>query len=229
MENRPIQVLIVDDHTMVRKGLTAVLKEYQDICVVGEAPNGKKAIELVETLKPDVVLIDLLMPVMDGIETIRRMIADRPDARIIVLTGMVGEDEIPVAIKAGAMGYFRKDVDPEELAQSIRKVYLGEPVISSRLAWHLLRDMNRIKTIEPSEKILSERELEVLRLLSKGNTDKEIANELFLTDVTIRTHISRIIPKIGVQNRVQAVLYGLRNGLVSIEDTNPTSNYESYR
>jgi NarL family two-component system response regulator LiaR len=222
MENRPIQVLIVDDHAMVRKGMKALLNEYHDINVVGEAANGLKAIEQVEKLKPDVVLVDLAMPVMDGIEAIKKIMAIRPDERIIVLTSYPGDDKLFPAIKAGARGYLLKDVQPEELVESIRHVYLGEPSLTPSIAWRLLRGMSGVEPTKRSAEELSERELEVLRLLSKGRTDQEIAKKLVLTDVTVRTHVSRILSKLGLKNRVQAALYGIRSGLVSLDESSET-------
>jgi two-component system, NarL family, response regulator LiaR len=220
MGNQPIQVLIVDDHTMVRKGIKALLSEYPDIYVVGEAANGVKAIELTESLKPDVVLIDLAMPVMDGIEAIKRITANHQGQRIIVLTSYTGDDKLFPAISAGALGYVLKDAQPEELVQSIRQVYAGEPALDPTTAWRILRGMSSVESTKPSTDELSERETEVLRLLTKGKTDQEIAKQLVLTDVTIRTHISRILSKLGLKNRVQAALYGIRSGLVSLDETN---------
>jgi NarL family two-component system response regulator LiaR len=219
MGNQPIQVLIVDDHIMVRKGIKALLTEYEDISVIGEAANGLKAIELVERLKPDVVLIDLAMPVMEGIEAIKRIIAIQPDQRIIVLTSYSGDDKLVPAIKAGAMGYLVKDAQPEELVQAIRDVSAGEPSLNTAIAWKFLRKMSGAEPTKRSAEELSEREVEVLRLLTSGKTDKEIAEQLVLTEVTIRTHISRILTKLGLKNRVQAALYGIRTGLVSLDDT----------
>jgi NarL family two-component system response regulator LiaR len=220
MDNKPIQVLIVDDHAMVRKGLRALLNEYDDIRVIAEAANGLKAIELVERLKLDVILLDLAMPVMDGIEAIKRIMAIQPDQRIIVLTSYPGDDKLFPAIKAGALGYLIKDAEPEELVQAIRNVCAGEPALSPTIAWKLLRGMSGVETIKRSAEELSEREHEVLRLLTLGKTDQEIAEELVLTDVTIRTHISRILAKLGLKNRVQAALYGIRSGIVSLDETN---------
>ena len=220
MSSQPIQVLIVDDHAMVRKGIKALLEEYPDILVIGEAKNGIKAIELVEKLRPDVTLMDLTMPVMDGIEAIKQIIANNPAERIIVLTSYSGDDKLSPAIKAGAQGYLLKDAQPEELVQSIRNVYAGEPSLNPTITWRLLRGMSGAETTKRTAEELSERELEVLRLLTKGKTDQEIAKQLVLTDVTIRTHISRILSKLSLQNRVQAALYGIRSGLVSLDETN---------
>jgi NarL family two-component system response regulator LiaR len=220
MENQPIQVLIVDDHAMVRKGIQALLNEYEDIEVIGEAANGLKAIELVDRLNPDVILIDLAMPVMDGIEAIKKILTDHPDAHIIVLTSYPGEDKLFPAIKAGALGYLLKDAQPEDLVQSIRNVHGGEPALNPAIAWKILRGMSGAEPAERSAEELSDRELEVLRLLTMGKTDQEIAKQLVLTDVTIRTHISRILSKLGLKNRVQAALYGIRTGMVSLDETN---------
>lgn len=219
MGDQPIQVLIVDDHAMVRKGMNALLSEHEDICVIGEAANGLQAVELAKRLKPDVVLIDLAMPVMDGIEAIKRIIADQPDQRIIVLTNFSGDDKIIQSIKAGAQGYLLKDAQPEELVQSIRCVYSGEPSLNPAIAWRFLRQLSGAETAKRSAEELSERELEVLRLLSQGKTDQEIARQLVLTNVTIRTHVSRILSKLGLKNRVQAALYGIRSGMVSLDET----------
>jgi DNA-binding NarL/FixJ family response regulator len=218
MGNKPIKVLVVDDHAMVRKGLQALLSEYEDICVVGEAANGLQAIELVARTKPDVVLLDLAMPVMDGIEAIKGIIAIQPDQHIIVLTSYTGDDQLLAAVKAGAQGYLIKDAQPDELVQSIRSTYAGAPSLDPTIAWRLLTRLSGVETARRSTEGLSERELEVLRLLTQGRTDQEIAQELVLTDVTVRTHISRILTKLGLKNRVQAALYGLRSGLVSMEE-----------
>jgi NarL family two-component system response regulator LiaR len=229
--NLPIQVLIVDDHAMVRKGIRALLNEYEDIRVVGEAANGLKAIELTKQLNPDVILIDLAMPVMDGIEAIKRIKALQPDQHIIVLTSYVGDDKLIKSIKAGAMGYLLKDAQPEELVQSIRAVYAGEPALNPTVAWKYLRKMSGVdESPKRSAEELSEREAEVLILLTQGKTDQEIARQLVLTDVTIRTHISRILAKLGLENRVQAALYAIRSGMVSLENTedHPLDEHTGY-
>jgi NarL family two-component system response regulator LiaR len=227
MDNQSIQVLIVDDHAMVRKGLKALLNQYEGIRVVGEAANGLKAVELVERLKPDVVLLDLAMPVMDGIEAIKRIMVIRPNQCIIVLTSYPGDDKLFPAIKAGALGYLVKEAQPEELVQSIRNVCAGEPALSATIAWKLLQGMSGVETSKESAEELSEREREVLRLLTLGKTDQEIADQLVLADVTIRTHISRILSKLGLKNRVQAALYGIRSGIVSLDETNHIDDDEN--
>lgn len=216
----PIKLMIVDDHAMVRKGMRAFLGEFDDIHVIGEASDGWKAIDQVKQLKPDVVLLDLFMPGMDGIETIRRLMAVQPHLRIVILTAFAKEDQVIEAIQAGALGYVVKDAQPEELVQSIRLVATGTPAISPTIAWKILHaDRSGKEKTSQEHRELSDREAEVLRLLTKGKTDHEIASLLFLSDVTIRTHVSRILTKLGLENRVQAALYCVRSGMVSLEET----------
>ena len=192
--------------------------------MVGEAANGLKAIEMVEKLNPDVILMDLSMPVMDGLEAIRRINAIRPDERIIVLTSYPGDDKLFPAIKAGALGYLLKNSQPDELVQSIRNVSSGEPSLNPTIVWRLLRDMSSVEKTKRSTDELSDREIEVLRLLTQGKTDQEIADQLVLTNVTIRTHVSRVLTKLGLKNRVQAALYGIRSGMVTLDEANFTDD-----
>ena len=217
MGNQPINVMVVDDHTMVRRGIRVFLDEYEDIFVIGEAADGVKAVELVEEIKPDVVLVDLLMPGMDGIETISRILAIQPDLHILVLTASIQDEKFLLAIQAGALGYLKKDATPEELVESIQKVHAGKPAIDPAMAWRVLHGGSDVETANPIEVKLSNRETEVLRLLTEGHTDHEIAKLLFVTDVTVRTHVARILMKLGLKNRVQAVLYGLRTGVAELE------------
>jgi two-component system, NarL family, response regulator LiaR len=210
-----IQILIVDDHAMVRRGLKILLEDFPGIKVVGEAANGLQAIEYASRLQPDIVLMDLVMPVMDGIEAIQRIIAIHPDQRIIVLTASSDGETFIQAIKAGAQGYFVKDLDAEELVRAIQNVYQGRPEFDSRFVREVIR---RARIEDYSGQLpgqLSEKEVEILRMLAHGMTDQAISRELFVTEVTIRTHVSRIVKKLGLQNRVQAILYSLRSGLVS--------------
>lgn len=213
-ETKLIKVLVVDDHTMVRRALKILLEQFPEIRVVGEASNGLQAIEYVSRLKPDVVLMDLVMPVMDGIEAIQRIIAIHPEQRIVVLTASTDPEYFIQAIKSGVQGYFVKDLDSEKLAHAIQGVYQGMPVYDSRFVREVIR---RARIEDLSNQLpdqLSEKEVEILRMLSRGMTDPEIARELVVTEVTVRTHISRIIRKLHLENRVQAVLYSLRSGLV---------------
>ena len=164
------------------------------------------------------------MPGLDGIETIKKMLAIQPNQRIILLTGDYREDRQMLAFQAGAYGCIRKDADPDELIRSIQKVSRDEPIIAPQLLWKLIRHLAGVETDRPKLGELSEREVEILRYLTLGYTDQKIAEELFLTTVTIRTHISRILRKLGVRNRVEAALYGLRSGLVRLEDTSTSED-----
>ena len=167
-----IQVMLVDDHAMVRAGIRVLLEQFEGIKVVGEAASGFQAIELVKQLLPDVILMDLSMPGMDGIEAIKRIITILPGQRILVLTGFLDEERLIQAIQAGAQGCVDKTIPPEDLVQSIRDVYMGKPSLSSGLAWHILRRMSGNETRKQKDK-LSEREIEVLRLMTQGKLDAE--------------------------------------------------------
>jgi NarL family two-component system response regulator LiaR len=200
--------------------MKAFLSEFEGISVIGEAADGLTAVQLVENLKPDVAVVDLKLPGIDGIETIRRMIAIRPEQRAIVLTAYGKEDKVDEAARAGAMGYLAKDIDPEELVHSIRSVNSGIPAFSTMILWRLLTKKDDAKPFE-KYKDLSEREVDVIRLVASGYTDHEIAQELWITTVTVRSHIYRILSKLGLKNRVQATLYAIRTGLVTLEEARP--------
>jgi NarL family two-component system response regulator LiaR len=214
-----IRILIADDHTIVRKGIRAVFRNLEDIEVVGEAATGWEAISEVRRLEPDVVLMDLVMPELDGIEAILRISADQPKVRILVLTSFAGEDKVFPAIKAGALGYQLKDSSPEELVRAIRQVYRGEsslhPVIARKVLQELSRPSDRPLTPDP----LTPREVEVLRLVAQGLDNREIAETLVISDTTVRTHVSNILNKLHLASRTQAALYALREGLASLDDT----------
>jgi two-component system, NarL family, response regulator LiaR len=214
----PIRVLVVDDHPIVIKGTKALLSEIDDIEVVGEAENGSIAIQRNRDLQPDVILMDLMMPEMDGIEAIRQIAAEQPNVKILVLTTFVTDDKVFPAIKSGALGYLLKDCQPDELVQAIRQVYRGEPSLHSSIARKMLRELGRSAPDKPLIEPLTDREVEVLRLLAGGADNQEIAEKLYIAEVTVRTHISRVLSKLHLANRVQATLYALREGLASIED-----------
>ncbi|MEJ2710890.1 MAG: response regulator transcription factor [Anaerolineales bacterium] len=218
MDEHPIRVLLVDDHPIVIKGTIALLDEIEDIEVIGEAPNGQAAIEQNKKLKPDVILMDLIMPVMDGIEAIRQITAEEPNAKILVLTSFITDDKVFPAIKSGALGYLLKDSEPDDLVKAIRQVYRGEPSLHPSIARKVLRELGRSTPEKPIPEPLTDRETEVLRLLAKGHDNQEIAEKLVIAEVTVRTHISRILGKLHLANRVQATLYALREGLTSLED-----------
>ena len=218
MSETPIRVLIVDDHPIVIGGIRALLEEIDDIAVIGEAYNGIMAIEENRKLNPDVILMDLIMPEMDGIEAIQLITENEPEAKILVLTSFITDDKVFPAIKAGAMGFLLKDSEPKELVEAIRNVYMGLPSLDPSIARKVLKELGRPGSERAIPDPLTDRETEVLKLLAKGNDNRQIAEELFIAEVTVRTHISRILRKLQLNNRVQATLYALKKGLTSIED-----------
>jgi NarL family two-component system response regulator LiaR len=218
MRGEAIRVLVVDDHPIVRKGIRSLLEEIDDIEVLGEADSGKTAIEQNKLLQPDVILMDQIMPEMDGIEAIQLITADQPNAKILVLTSFITDDKVFPAIKSGALGYLLKDSAPEDLISAIRQVDRGEPSLHPSIARKVLRELGRSSPAKPVPEPLTDRETEVLRLLAKGADNQEIAERLVIAEVTVRTHISRILSKLHFANRVQATLYALREGLTTLEE-----------
>jgi DNA-binding NarL/FixJ family response regulator len=225
MVNQIIRVLVVDDLAMIRQGLKALLHEYEDIQVIGDADNGPNAIRLTDRLKPDVILMDLVMPGMNGIEAIKKIRAAHPEQCIVVLTTEPGDDKLIQAVQAGAMGYVIKDAQPEELIESIRNAYAGKPAISPRIAWKAIHGTGSQVAL-PGKELLTEREIEILRLLTLGKTDQQMGKELYLGESTVRTHVSRILAKLGLKNRVHAALYGIRTGLITLDETDGLSPEE---
>ena len=218
MSAQQIRVLVVDDHPIVIGGTRALLEEVEDIEVIGEACNGIMAIEENKKLKPDVILMDLVMPEMDGIEAIQLITEEEPEAKILVLTSFITDDKVFPAIKAGAMGFLLKDSEPEELIEAIRNVNQGQPTLHPNIARKVLKELGRASAEEPIPDPLTDRETEVLQLLSKGHGNQQIAEELFIAEVTVRTHVSRILRKLQLANRVQATLFALKKGLSSLDD-----------
>jgi NarL family two-component system response regulator LiaR len=217
MTQRSIRVLIVDDQAIVRKGTMALLAQVPNITVVGEAANGQAAIDQAAILDPDVILMDLVMPKVDGIVAIQQISANHPTVRILALTSFATDDKVFPAIKAGALGYLLKDAEPEELVAAIHQVYRGEPSLPPNIARKLLREIRQSPTQQTAPDPLTERELEVLSLVAKGLDNAAIANALTVTEVTVRTHISHILDKLHLANRVQATLYALRTGLSALD------------
>jgi NarL family two-component system response regulator LiaR len=220
----PIRVLIADDHAILRKGVRALLSTEPDIEVVGETGDGLETVAQAQALRPDVILMDLVMPEMDGIEATRRITAKQPGVRILVLTSFAADDKVFPAIKAGALGYILKDSGPDELVQAIHQVYRGQPSLEPSIALKLLQELSHPSQRPLTPEPLSERELEVLRLLAQGKSNREIANQLVITELTVRTHVSSILGKLHLASRTQAALYALKEGLASLDDvpTNPT-------
>ena len=213
-----IRVLVVDDHAIIRKGVRAVLDLVPDISLVGEAENGKQAVILDLELVPDVILMDLMMPEMDGIECIKQIRVQRSEACILVLTNFAGEEMIFPAIKAGAMGYHLKDSSPEALIEAIRQVNQGAVSLHPSIAKKILDDLHNSGKQKLSEEPLTPREMEVLRLIAQGYENKEIADELVISEATVRTHVSNILGKLHLATRTQAALYALREGLASLDE-----------
>jgi two-component system, NarL family, response regulator LiaR len=211
-----IRVLVVDDHAIVRKGICALLGTEQGIEVVGEAKEGEEAVCKTARLRPEVVLMDLVMPGMDGLEAIRRILADQPEARILVLTSFAGDDKVFAAIRAGALGYLLKDSGPEELIQAIKQVHSGQSSLHPTIARRLLQELSHTSDRTAKADTLTERELEVLRLVAKGQSNDEIARQLAISEATVRTHVSNILAKLNLDSRTQAALYALREGLASL-------------
>lgn len=212
-----IKVLVVDDHPVVRKGIRSLLAEEEDIQVVGEAVNGLEAIALLKQVKPDVILMDLVMPEMNGIEAIQEIVKLIPDARILVMTSFAADDKVFPSIKAGALGYLLKDSDPEDLIRMIRQVHRGELSIHPTIARKVIQELNRPAHEPLTPSPLTEREVEILQYLAKGVENKEIARLLFLREATVRTHVSNILGKLQLANRVQATLYALKKGIAQLD------------
>ena len=213
-----IRVLIAEDHAIVRKGVRNLVSLEKDIEVVGEAANGREAVEKVDSTNPDVILMDLVMPELDGIQAIQQIMANHPDAKVLVLTSFATDDKIFPAIKAGALGYLLKDSDPAELIDAIRQVNAGEYTLHPIIARKVLQELNLSPKHPPTVQPLTGREVEVLRMVAQGKSNRQIADELVLSLGTVRAHLSNILGKLHLASRTQATLYALREGLASLED-----------
>jgi NarL family two-component system response regulator LiaR len=216
MTTEPIQVLLVDDHAVVRRGLSAFLATYPEITVVGEASSGAEGIALAARLLPDVVLMDLLMTGMDGIEATRRIRAAVPSAQVIVLTSYSEDERIFPAIKAGALSYLLKDVSPEDLVRAIKAARRGEATLHPSVAARLMRELTSAHTSPLDE--LTEREREVLACIAHGMSNADIAAQLIIGERTVKTHVSNILSKLHLQDRTQAALLALRERLVPLDE-----------
>ena len=212
-----IRVLIVDDHDIVREGQRALINTEPGMEVIGEAKNGIEAIELADTLQPDVILMDLLMPKKDGIEASEEIKKRNPEARILVLTSFAEDERVFAAIKAGAQGYLMKDSTPQTILKAIREVHNGETSMSPGIAQKLINEVQRKSDSPPTEDPLTAREMEVLKLIAKGLLNREIAEKLVISEPTARTHVTNILGKLHLANRTQAALYALREGLADLE------------
>jgi NarL family two-component system response regulator LiaR len=204
-----IRLLITDDHPMMREALLTALAEETDIEVVGEASNGIEALQLAQECKPDVILMDLLMPGMDGLEAIGRIMEVNPEAKILVVTSLEDEDKIVAAVQAGALGYFPKTAPRSYLLEAVRKIADGIPYLPAGIAQKLFRGIRAMKAPArgAADESLTTRQEEILALLGEGRPDQEIARTLHLEEATVRSHVHRIIQRLGVENRAQAVAY----------------------
>ncbi|WP_042454018.1 response regulator [Neobacillus dielmonensis] len=207
-----IRVLIADDHHVVRRGLVLFLRTQKDIDIVGEAANGKEAVDLAMRLKPDLILMDLVMPEMDGIEATRAIKQEQPAIKIMILTSFSDQGHVIPALEAGASGFQLKDIQPDELVHSIIKIMKGENQLHPKATSHLLNNLS--SKSNPQKKQLEEltnRELDVLKEIAKGKSNKEIASSLYITEKTVKTHVSNLLAKLELADRTQAALYAVKH------------------
>lgn len=210
-----IRVLIVDDHQVVRKGLVFFFRTQKDLEIVGEAANGKEAIILANSLKPDIILMDLVMPEMDGIEATKLIKQQHPEIKIMMLTSFSDQDHVIPALEAGASGFQLKDIQPDELVTSLKKILSGENQLHPKATSHIVNNFsNRGKINKVLLEELTKRELDVLKEIAKGKSNKEIASSLFITEKTVKTHVSNVLAKLELADRTQAALYAVKHQLV---------------
>ncbi len=207
-----IRILITDDHAVVREGLRTFISTEAGMEVIGEAADGVEAVSKACDLRPDVILMDMAMPRMGGLEAIQRIKEQCPDAQILVLTSFSDDETVFPAIKAGALGYLLKNTSPDRLLNAIRDVHQGKPSISPDIANKLMLEMQRKSNLPPTTEPLTDREMDVLKLVARGMTNQEIAKVLVISEGTVRTHVSNILAKLHLANRTQAALYALREG-----------------
>jgi NarL family two-component system response regulator LiaR len=218
VESTPIRILIADDHPVVRRGLKVLLGTEPGLEVVGEAATGVEAVDLASQLAPDLILMDLVMPGVDGAEATRRILAADSEARVLVLTSYGSDNRLFPALQAGALGFLLKDATGEELLGAVRRVAGGQSSLSPEIARRLVREVAQEPAGDRPESCLTPRETDVLRSLAHGRSNDEIAEDLRISSATVRTHVSSILAKLGLSRRTQAVLYALRHGLVNLSD-----------
>ena len=220
MTDTPIRLLIVDDHNLFRQGLTRILEDYPQLDVVGQAADGGEALAMVDALQPDVVLMDLNMPVLSGPDATRRLSASHPATPVIILTVSERDADLFDAIKAGARGYLLKNVGMAELLDAVQRVHAGEAIIAPAMAGHLLNEFRKVagpgsaETLPVEVDDLSEREVEVLRLVAQGLPNREIADALSLSEHTVKSHLANILAKLHLRSRAHAAAYAVQAGLV---------------
>jgi two-component system, NarL family, response regulator LiaR len=208
-----IKVVFVDDHEMVRIGVSSYLSAQSDIEVVGEASDGKEGVRLALELRPDIILMDLVMKEMDGIQATKEIVEQWPEAKIIIVTSFLDDDKVYPALEAGAVSYMLKTSKASEIADAVRKTHHGQSILEPEVTGKMMTRMRQRNVSEPHEE-LTNRELEILLLMTQGKTNQEIADELFIALKTVKTHVSNILSKLGVQDRTQAVIYAFKHDLV---------------
>jgi two-component system, NarL family, response regulator LiaR len=212
-----IRLLIVDDHELVRQGLRGFLELQDDFAIVGEGATGVDAVEMAADLKPDIVLLDLIMPEMDGVEATRRILSADPDTRIVILSSFSDEDNVFPAIQAGAMGYILKDISPDDLADTLRETHKGKTQIHPDIARKLMQKVQQPDPpnggSSPADE-LTARETDVLKCIGRGQSNKEIADELSISHMTVKTHVSNLLSKLGLYDRTQAAIFAIKEGIV---------------
>jgi len=218
MNNDPIKILIVDDHLIIRKGIIALLETEETIEVIGEAEDGKTGLKQYFVLKPDVLLLDLIMPGINGIEVIKEIIKQDQKAKIVVLTSFAADDQLFPAIQAGALGYLLKDTDPENLIAAIHQVYRGEASLSPVIARKVMQEIFDSGHKETIPDPLTKRELEVLQVLAKGKSNQAIASLLSISDSTVRKHVGNILSKLQLASRTEAAVYAIKEGISPLKE-----------
>ncbi|MGN6697505.1 MAG: response regulator [Thermomicrobiales bacterium] len=213
----PIRVMIVDDHAVVRQGLRTFLDLQDDILVAGEASDGADAVQRVDELAPDVILMDLIMPRLDGIEAVRRIKRARPKTQILVLTSFGDDQKVFAAIRAGAIGFLLKDVSPQDLAAAIFAAHRGEATLSPGIATRLMQELATGGQPAADEHALTERERAVLALIAQGRSNRQISDDLAISEKTVKTHVSNILTKLHLEDRTQAAIFALKEGLVPFD------------
>ena len=216
-EQDPIRVLVVDDHVVVREALCALIDSWPELAVVGEASDGLEAVAQARQQQPDVILMDLLMPRMGGVEAIREILSERPSTRVLVLTSLSEDESISHAIQAGALGYLLKESSSKELIDAIFDVHRGKLVLHPAITRKVIRHWGRPDPTPPAEQQLTPREVDVLRLVARGLSNKDIAEELCLSEWTVTKHVSNVLGKLDLKNRTQAAIYALRSGLTTLD------------
>ena len=217
MDDETIRILIADDHAIVRQGLRALIDTEPGMTLLDEAQDGVEAVQKALALRPDVILLDMVMPRQDGLEAIRQITAEQPGARILVLTSFAEDEKVFPAIKLGALGYILKDSSPGQLLQAIRDVFRGESWLHPAVARKLIMELNQPSEQPLTEDPLTDREVDVLKQVAQGLSNQQIAESLVLSERTVRTHVSHILDKLHLANRTQAALYALRRGISDLE------------